>query len=72
MFRPRNLAYAAGAVGVGYVTFHSMSDFKTQGVRNIEASHNRAGGADSHTPAMATKRGDTEAVEGEGVESKGM
>lgn len=68
MFKPKTLLYAAGALGGGYVVLNSMSDFKTPGIRNIEARHSSAGGADSHTPAGGTKMGDKDAV---GTDSKG-
>ncbi|KAI9670386.1 MAG: hypothetical protein M1817_004429 [Caeruleum heppii] len=40
------------------------SVFRTPGVKNIENAFSRGGGTKTHTPAIATKRGDSEHVTG--------
>lgn len=71
MSRVRTLAISACGLGVVYFAGTQMKDFKTPGVRNIERRHTAAGGADNHTPAIASKLGDETSVDGRQETQKG-
>ena len=71
MSRARTLAVTAAGLGGVYFVGTRLNDFKTPGVRNIERRHTSAGGADTHTPAIASKMGDEEAVMGRQETQKG-
>ena len=53
-----------GAGPEGYVALSRMDNFKTPGIRNIEARHSAAGGGDNHTPASASPMGRSDLTEG--------
>lgn len=70
--RAKNIALI-GAVGAGiYYVGSSMKDFKTPGIRNIEARHTAAGAAPDHTPATHTPMGKADDVTPAQATVKGM
>lgn len=46
--------------------------FHTPGVANIENRYSAGGGSKHHTPGAATKRGDSEQVEGNTANTQGI
>ena len=71
MHKGNTLAIGAGVAGLGYLALRSMEDFKTPGVKNIEAAHSRGGGGAYGTPAIASKRGDADSTQGRQLGDKG-
>ena len=72
MSRARTLAISVAGLGVVYFAGTQIKDFRTPGVRNIERRHTAAGGGHNHTPAIASKLGDENSVEGRQETQKGM
>jgi hypothetical protein len=56
MNNPRNLALAAGGVAGG-IYLLGINPFNTKGTQNVGDAWSRAGGAHTHTPAIATPLG---------------
>ncbi|KAI9700597.1 MAG: hypothetical protein M1820_006751 [Bogoriella megaspora] len=60
-FRPRNLAVAGGAISILFLVPQfsgaNMNMFNTHASQSVTDRFNSGGGAGTHTPGVATKRG---------------
>jgi len=76
---PRNIAIGAGAIGAAVVLFPRSAKkvapmdniFETQGVKNVGDRYAAQGGTNTHLPAVATPRGNSEDTSSNQTHHKG-
>lgn len=71
LLKPRNLAIMGVAITAAMFYPRAPNIFETPGTKNIGDRFSAAGAKDTHTPGVATRRGDSNHVEPNQVKDSG-